>query len=588
VAAFLGEDYYVAQVNQGDHYLNHVYRRLYEGNIVAQNQMVALVNPAKALGELQMARRKVSVAIQEEIVAASGHKTAYDRLVRAERLKNMGSSAAEEYEAAVFAERKYLGDHIIKKEAIKEAEDVRRNKEIDFRRHEIRDRIPVQRCQIQRIYRFLNEAVNEKDPVLELWNIERLLAEALVPVKSLQGLSVSRITVEPVEEMEPVRTLHGHIAAINAVAVAGDEKNPLILSASEDKKVLVWKPKIKGPIGVLDHLFPVRAVAATLPGAETHYWLSGDSDGKVYYWKLNQDSKPTKIELKKEHKDAITSLAISPDGKYFASGGADGKIFLYNAGDEPKERYPFVPKYGVKEPHQGPVTSLTFTPPTKDVEGRLISASLDETLRVWKLLENGVVLHKMVEKRAGTVSQLGVSADGAWMLFDKGKDLQILSALDGETTINTLSNPDGSVPFETLALFSRDKDATMLLTAGAREGRLQLWRTPTESERGYEIRQLVPRERGQTVSCAAFSSYPGLGANAPFVVSGTKDGYVYLWSLPTNLGSHRVTEAHLHGVAQEQDASGQIRVRVEVLNPATPDHPKGRFRPGQPVTIVFE
>ena len=92
------------------------------------------------------------------------------------------------------------------------------------------------------------------------------------------------------------------------------------------------------------------------------------------------------------------------------------------------------------------------------------------------------------------------------------------------------------------------------------------------------------------VSCAAYSNFPGLESAAPFVASGSQDGTVYLWALPTRLEiqSHRMTNARLRLVTNSQDASGQIRVGVEVLNPITPEHRNGRFRPGQPVSIAFE
>ena len=62
------------------------------------------------------------------------------------------------------------------------------------------------------------------------------------------------------------------------------------------------------------------------------------------------------------------------------------------------------------------------------------------------------------------------------MLYDQGKTLQILSVETGRT-LGELKNPINAPAFESLALFS--PDASLMLTAGATEGRLQLWRTPT-------------------------------------------------------------------------------------------------------------
>src|ERR1700680_4743255 len=108
------------------------------------------------------------------------------------------------------------------------------------------------------------------------------------------------------------------------------------------------------------------------------------------------------------------------------------------------------------------------------------------------------------------------------MRFDQGKTWQLLSVNDGRT-VSILQNSSVATPFETLALFS--PDASLMLTAGAPAGRLQLWRSPTSQARGYEVRQFVSDEKAQ-VTCAAF-------AEDHFALSGTKSGTVNLWRIPT-------------------------------------------------------
>ena len=73
-------------------------------------------------------------------------------------------------------------------------------------------------------------------------------------------------------------------------------------------------------------------------------------------------------------------------------------------------------------------------------------------------------------------------------LGDLGYEFPRYPVPEGET-INTIKNPGGATPFETLAAFS--PDASLILTAGAPEGRLQLWRAPSEANRGFEVRQYV-------------------------------------------------------------------------------------------------
>jgi WD40 repeat protein len=161
------------------------------------------------------------------------------------------------------------------------------------------------------------------------------------------------------------------------------------------------------------------------------------------------------------------------------------------------------------------------------------------------------------------------------MLFDnsKGQELQILSTRTG-MQFSILDPQQTGTGFGVLAQFS--PDSNLLLTAGGAEGRLQLWRTPTDRSRGFELRQYVPKE-GAPVTCAAFFH------NAPFVVSGCQDQHVYIWPVPTpeEIRKHRIQAKLPVNLPGALDANPrQTRMSVEL------DNPGGRLIPGRPVTIV--
>src|SRR5262249_8280444 len=149
-------------------------------------------------------------------------------------------------------------------------------------------------------------------------------------------------------------------------------------------------------------------------------------------------------------------------------------------------------RYSINK-HQGPITSLHFTP-----QCRLVSASQDHTIRVWPLHENGAGTPLEVKDRSGNIAQLGVSADVPFMLCDQGKSLHLVSVRDTHT-LNTMQSPGGNLAFETLAILS--PDSSLLMTAS--EGGLLLWSTPDQDKRGVELRQLVTKEHAR-VTCAAF------------------------------------------------------------------------------------
>jgi WD40 repeat protein len=288
---------------------------------------------------------------------------------------------------------------------------------------------------------------------------------------------------------------------------------------------------------------------------------------------------------------AITAVAFSHDGKFFATGGSDGSIRLWNTsvkgqdGDEyMKLRYAFLPANGVAEGqgHDDAVTALHFTP-----QCRLVSASKDKSLRVWQIKENGAALdRKPLLNRKGDVPQLGVSADGKWMLFDEGRTLKLIS-VEKHLHTHTLSVPVNSTPFETLAMFSPDNK--LILTAGAPEGRLQLWRAPEGAERGFELRQFATRER-LPVACAAFSPNAGKPGEHSFAVSASGNR-IHVWAIPSekDVNAHRLEKVPMTFSNPTLDPTTRVsRIGFGIDNPISEQYPNGRFEAGRPVVIVIE
>jgi WD40 repeat protein len=304
--------------------------------------------------------------------------------------------------------------------------------------------------------------------------------------------------------------------------------------------------------------------------------LAGCANGDIYLWDLDgkKDQKP-KILSRAHGEDAsITSLAFSPDSRFFASGASDGSIRLWSC--DGAEQYAFVPKHGIKHCHEDEVTSLNFTK-----QSLLISTARDKTLRVWQLKHKGAAPGgDAIPDRGCGVAQLGVSHDGKWMLFDQGNTLKFYSVATGALT-HTLSLPANSTPFVTLALFSPDD--SFILTAGGPGNRLQLWRAPDDETRGFEVMQFAAQEH-QPVTCAAFSPAAGKCGPNSFAVSASGQK-IHVWPIPTEqqVRKHRITDV-------------QMTLRPELLEPGTKqsrvgfevDNKEGRLEPGRSVTIVIE
>jgi WD40 repeat protein len=583
------------------------YKRWKEGDVVHYNDVLAMVDPTKALNDQLYKKAKIIAAQADHTAAIATVKEAQARLERLDRIiqsspsaKARGLVSDEDYGAAKLTVEKYTQEEVSKREAINLAIIEYQQAEAEWELHKIRCVIPG-KSYIKAIYKSMGEGVKDlgKDvsSVMSLYSLSRLQIDGtaegqyfdqLEDLRRLHNEAKKagkqggiRVVLEPSQDMAGRLLPKAHKADITSVAVRYDPRNPQntrFVTGSEDKTIAVWQVNDLRLPAVRRHEHAVRVVACSPPGSAENLCLVGCADGTIYLWNLDDLKAP--VYKVKEHTDGISALAFSPDGKYFASGGQDNNIWMWDT-KTGKAQYPFDFDHGVTDAQQGTITMLAFTP-----QGKLVSAARDNTLRVWALYDNGATLDSdAIHGRGGNVALPGVSADGKLMVFDQGRTLQLLS-VDDHRTMCTLQNPAAGTPFETLALFS--PDGNLMLTAGAAEGRMQLWRTPQPGKRGYEVRQLVTEERSPVTS-AAFSP------DGTFAISGTKDGYAYLWQLPTPeaVRSHRMqTDAQgqlltLTHFDRSLDAS-KIRVSVNLQNPETLEYPDGRLIPGRRVTIVID
>jgi len=109
---------------------------------------------------------------------------------------------------------------------------------------------------------------------------------------------------------------------------------------------------------------------------------SEDNTSAVY------EGPPFKFKtLKKEHQRYVQSVRYSPDGNFWASGGFDGRIFIYEAKDS--ELIGEFNDESVKggNAHAGGVYAIAWSGDSK----KILSASGDKTCKIW-LVENRKVL----------------------------------------------------------------------------------------------------------------------------------------------------------------------------------------------------
>jgi WD40 repeat protein len=591
IAPFMVEPFGFNVVTVGDAKYYKFYRQILPGQMVRSEQILGMIDCSKAMATMQEKRDKIQYAYDDEKAAKAAAAEAKARATRDQAAYDKGALSAAELSASIAAREKFHYDFLVKGSAIKVARSDLDQAKIFFHQHEIRNKIPFERSVVQFIYKQRGDAVKEGETVMVLHSLDHLLAEAQVAGSYLDRIKPEMTaTLEPTQEVPPHIFRGAHRGEVTAVAVTNDADAPRVVSAGLDKIVSVRDPYREGLPIALRHDAPVRAMVCAPAKAAHNFCLAGAGD-RIYVWDLarkalEENGNAGKYEAVKKIDDShpsgngaqgshVTCLAYSPDGTYFASGADDGSIALWKT-DGFSLVYRFDAEHGVEHPHADPITALSFTP-----QCRLVSASRDKTVRVWQLREKGALLDgEPIANRGGTVQQLGVSGDGKWLTVDLGRNLQLIS-MERPGVTATLENHGTSTPFETLALFS--PDGSLMLTAGLAEGRLQLWKAPTEISRGFELRQFVPKEK-RPATCAAFAPKRNVA------VSGSTDGDIYLWELPTpeQIATHRIKNVPVRLLSPGLDPNThQARIAVDVPNPASPQFPNGRLIPGRAVTIVI-
>ncbi|HEV3262463.1 MAG TPA: HlyD family efflux transporter periplasmic adaptor subunit [Gemmataceae bacterium] len=540
---------------------------VHEGDVVKADQLLGVVDNRLAKKDLAIQENKVEASIADNAAAKATRDEAWYRLQRQLKLERQTAAVEEDVDAARALYYRYRSEAISKTEAIKLARSEHDKAQTVLGMYEIRS--PIDGV-IKAVYKKPGEAVKSApsyEPVFQIYNLSRLRAEGLLDVHYLPRLrqGVPHVVIEPTEPEAPQQTLTGHLQEVTAVAVsrapAGQKATPFVVSASTDGTVRVWDRTTGYDVRVLRHPGAVRAVACTGPRADGNWCLSGADDGVARLWDLDSVGAQPVREFKGGHRRAVTCVAFSPDGRFCATGGDSHEICLWEtASGDLVYRFP--------QAHRAGVTSLQFLP-----RSQLVSAGRDNTLRLWTLGRQGARLETTLDRRSGDVAQPGASPDGTRVLFDQGKALRLLS-LPGGSIRGVLNNSSGATNFTTFALFS--PDARLIVTAGASEGRLQLWRAPTAAARGSELRQLVAPDRS-SATCAAFAP------DGSFMVAGTRDRHVFVWPVPSGDEINRRLTAKLTLLEGSVESSArQVRVWAEL------DNPDGRLIPGATATMVIE
>lgn len=286
------------------------------------------------------------------------------------------------------------------------------------------------------------------------------------------------------------------------------------------------------------------------------------------------------------HAGAILSLAVSPDGRYVATGGADKKLIIWSAADlRPLKTF---------TTHRDSVTGLDFAPLTSsqaNFGAQLFSASMDRSLKTYSLADEDSLAY--VETLFGhqdhVLAVSAMSVDQCVSVGARDRTARLWKVVD-ETQLKFLGDSSRHDTYHTGSLDCVAALPPQHFVTGSDSGAISLWSmfkkkalftiqtahgvdepppledVTSESDpkvieelRKSDTRRPIPR------AITALVALPG----TDIVLSGSWDGWVRVWKLSDDKrmlvslgvvgGQSQPGQALVNGYAEEGQATDLMR-----------------------------
>ena len=294
-----------------------------------------------------------------------------------------------------------------------------------------------------------------------------------------------------------IRIFSGHGGHVTSVAVSSDGK--YVLSGSQDGSVKLWdietgKLLYSYFFGSSHLIFSVEfspddklVVAGTCKG-----WSGGR--GVVVVWDRISGKK---LKVFNGHRDRVTSVNFSPNGKYILSGSWDHTMKLWDVEQE-KEIRTF-------SEHVSWGNSVSFSPDGKF----LLSGSTDYSIKLWDITDGSEI--RCFKGSKDCINSVDFSPDGKFII-SAGDDLTL--RLWEVETGNEAGQFSGHSDTILQAIFSPDGQYVL---SCSRDNTIKYWDLNQELEEEY-----LAGHSGAVLSVAVSSQ-------GNYILSGSSDNDAILW-----------------------------------------------------------
>ncbi|MBI2967851.1 MAG: caspase family protein [Bacteroidetes bacterium] len=251
-------------------------------------------------------------------------------------------------------------------------------------------------------------------------------------------------------------------------------------------------------------------VSALFVNSEGTTILSTGADKRINMWDAKAGTKG-KIMASASN---VNAIAFNSNGKLFATGTADFKIYIYDAVEAK-------PKKIFKE-HTADITSLAFNP----VNDNVASGSKDNTVKIWDA--NAPLSLKTFREHSKTVTAVIYSPDGKVLV--SGSEDKTIKIWDIETGTAKTTIDAGK---EVLCLAYASDGS--VIAAGHPDGSVSLW-DPITGRKKNELTDLKSQ-----VNAVSFTP------DVQYLIAGGKDNLVAVWNLEL-MQLSKSTPAHSNGI----------------------------------------